>query len=113
MPALHHARKMKRVRGGLIVLAAALMVGLLLESQTTEAHKPIRSKYTFNDHVFPIFRDRCGQCHVEDGPAPMSLMTYRDAFPWAESIKEEVVRGHMPPWVTEDGFGKMKNPHAL
>lgn len=106
-------KKTKSLRGGLAAVAAALVLGLLLASQTTEAHKPIRSKYTFNEDVFPIFRDRCGQCHVEDGPAPMSLMTHRDAFPWAESIKEEVVRGHMPPWLTEDGYGKMKNPHAL
>ena len=61
------------------------------------AHKPITSKFTYNEHVFPIVRDRCSRCHVDGGVAPMSLTTYQAAFPWAESIKSELLAGHMPP----------------
>ncbi len=56
-------------------------------SQRGEAHKAITSKYTYNDDVFPIVRAKCGNCHVDGGVAPMSLMTYEEAFPWAESIR--------------------------
>ena len=28
----------------------------------------------------------------------MSLMTYNDAVPWAESIRDELTAGRMPPW---------------
>ena len=28
----------------------------------------------------------------------MSLMTYSDAVPWAESIRDELSAGRMPPW---------------
>src|SRR3989441_9287805 len=79
----------------------------------TEAHKPITSKYTYNDDVFPILKARCAQCHVAGGVAPMSLMTYEEAFPWAESIRAELVAAHMPPWNAEDGFGDLKRAHAL
>ncbi len=33
----------------------------------------------------------------------MSLLTYADARPWAEAIKEEVLSERMPPWGVEDG----------
>ena len=90
-----------RVAVSLIVLIATLAV----TSRTGAAHKPITSKYTFNDDVFPIFRDKCGRCHVEGGVGPMSLMTYEAAFPWAESIRVELIASHMPPANALRGFG--------
>jgi hypothetical protein len=96
----------------LLMVAAAVAVGVL--SQTPgEAHKAITSKYTYNDDVFPILRDKCARCHVAGGVAPMSLMTYDEAFPWAESIRAELVANHMPPWNAEEGFGALKAAHTL
>ena len=69
------------------VLSLVVLAALALTMERGEAHKPITSKYTYNDDVFPIVRDRCGRCHIAGGVAPMSLMTYKDAFPWAESIR--------------------------
>jgi len=77
------------------------------------AHKPITSPYTYSDDVFPIVRDRCGQCHVPGGVAPMSLMTYKDAYPWGESIRTELIAGHMPPWGVEGGYRNIKNARTL
>ena len=65
-----------------------------------DAHKAITSKYTYNDDVFPILRDKCGSCHVDGGAAPMSLLTYNDdggAVAWAESIREMLIAEAMPP----------------
>ena len=57
--------------GRLAAVASAL--GLVaLFAPLTEAHKAITSPYNFNDHVFPVLRDRCGRCHFEGGPTPMS-----------------------------------------
>jgi hypothetical protein len=92
-----------------IVVLAALAVGV----QRGEAHKAVTSKYTYNDDVFPILKERCSQCHVTGGVAPMSLMTYDEAFPWAESMRAELVAAHMPPWNAEEGFGDLKRAHAL
>ena len=97
----------------LIIISAIVLTAVALGVQRGEAHKAITSKYTYNDDVFPIFRDRCSSCHVPGGVAPMSLMTYDDAFPWAESIRAELVAAHMPPWNAEAGFGEFKQAHTL
>ena len=95
------------------VLAALALGAVAVAIQPGEAHKAITSKYTYNDDVFPILRDRCASCHVPGGVAPMSLMTYDDAFPWAESIRAELVAAHMPPWNAEEGYGEIKRAHTL
>lgn len=96
-----------------VVIAGVIAAAAIVASQRGEAHKAITSKYTFNDDVFPILRDRCSRCHVDKGVAPMSLMTYKDAYPWAESIRAEIVAGHMPPASAEEGFGALKHSHTL
>ena len=96
-----------------VAFVAAVLAAVAFVTERGEAHKPITSKYTYNDDVFPIFRDRCARCHVDHGVAPMSLMTYKDAFPWAESIRAELVAGHMPPWNAEEGFGALKNARTI
>jgi hypothetical protein len=96
-----------------LVFAGVALAALALTVQRGEAHKPVTSKYTYNDDVFPIFRDKCSRCHVKGGVAPMSLMTYEEAFPWAESIRAELVAAHMPPATADDGFGDVKRAHTL
>src|SRR5579864_6586375 len=103
-----HSRRL-RLLVALSVVAAAVAVA----SRRAEAHKPITSKYNYNDDVFPILRDKCGRCHVDGGVAPMSLMTYEEAFPWAESIRAELVASHMPPWGAQPGFGSFKHTERL
>ena len=58
-----------------------------------DAHKPVTSKYTFTEDVYPIVKEQCGSCHAPGGVAPMSLLTYDDARPWAESIRLELTIG--------------------
>jgi hypothetical protein len=96
-----------------LAAVAAIVAAMVIASQRSEAHKAITSKYTFNDDVFPIFRDRCSRCHVDQGVAPMSLTTYEKAFPWAESIRAELIAGHMPPWNADEGFGELKHARTL
>jgi hypothetical protein len=73
------------------VSAIMLLLGAMLLSTSGEAHKAITSKYTYNADVFPIFVNRCGHCHVAGGVGPMSLATYEEAFPWAESLRAELL----------------------
>ena len=89
----------------------ALLVALAAPS--TEAHKAITSKYNYNDHVFPILRDRCARCHYQGGPTPMSLTTYQDALPWAESMREQLVGQKMPPWYADPTGPQVKGGHML
>jgi len=92
-----------------VLLAAAVAGAVGLSVERGETHKPITSKYTYNDDVFPVLRDRCGRCHVTDGVAPMSLMTYADAFPWGEAVRAEMIAGHMPPWHAQEGAVGFRN----
>jgi hypothetical protein len=96
-----------------LLLCTLVLAGIAFAIERGEAHKAITSKYTYNDDVFPIFRERCSRCHVPGGVAPMSLMTYDEAFPWAESIRAELIAAHMPPWQAEEGFGELKRAHTL
>ena len=101
---------MHRYTWWLLAIAMAFVVTL---DSGTRGHTPISSRWSYNEHLFPIFRDQCGSCHIDGGVAPMSLMTYQDAFPWTQSIREEILGLRMPPWQAEDGFGMFRNGHAL
>jgi hypothetical protein len=81
--------------------------------ERTHAHKPVTSKYDYNRDVFPLLRDHCSRCHVEGGPAPMSLMTYTDAAPWAASIRDEVTAGRMPPWPVDVTSPAVKGDRSI
>lgn len=92
---------------------AALLSMVAVLPRTTEAHKAITSPYNFNEHVYPILRERCGRCHFEGGPTPMSLTSYKDAIPWAESIREQLVGEKMPPWYADPTGPAVKSGHHL
>jgi hypothetical protein len=81
-----------------IIAGAAALLAFSIWTLPVDAHKPITSKYKYNEDVFPIFRDRCGRCHVTDGVAPMSLLNYTEAFPWSEAIRVELIAEQFPPW---------------
>jgi hypothetical protein len=104
---------MARPPSVLIVMPLVALGVLTLAGVRSEAHKPITSPYTFNEDVFPIVRDRCGRCHVAGGVAPMSLMTHQESVPWGESIRTEVIAGHMPPWNVETAASRFRNVSPL
>jgi len=70
---------------------------------------------TFSKDVSPIFQQKCQQCHQPNSIAPMSLITYRDARPWARAIRERVITRQMPPWHIDQSVGvrKFKNDMSL
>jgi hypothetical protein len=43
----------------------------------------------------------------------MSLLTYKDARPWAAAIKQAVVTGKMPPWKADPHYGEWSNDPRL
>jgi hypothetical protein len=81
-----------------------------------DAHKAKTSPFSYNVDIFPILRDKCGRCHVDNGPAPMSLMTYDTdggAVAWAESMREMLLAGAMPPWYADPTGPAVRNSHRL
>ena len=53
---------------------------------------------TFAKDVAPIMFAKCANCHRPGEVAPMSLLSYSDARPWAKAIKAKVMAREMPPW---------------
>lgn len=71
---------------------------------------------TFYKDVLPILQDNCQGCHRPGEVAPMSLMTYAEARPWARAIKNAVATGKMPPWFATEGHfknDKRLSPQAI
>lgn len=66
---------------------------------------------TFNKDVLPILQKNCQGCHRPGEMAPMSLLTYKDARPWAKAIKVAVASKKMPPWFAE--YGHFANDRTL
>ena len=68
---------------------------------------------TFSKDVAPILYKNCVECHRPTAMAPMSLLTFDDARPWARAIKQKVVRREMPPWGADPTVGKFSNDVSL
>jgi hypothetical protein len=95
------------------VALTLIALGLMISVEPGSAHKPITSPYTYNDDIFPILRDKCGRCHVSGGVAPMSLMTHAETVPWGESIRTELLAGHMPPGTVDEAPARFRNASGL
>lgn len=93
-----------------IFLSAA---GALLAAVPCLAHKPTTTKFTYHRDVFPILRDKCGSCHHTGGIAPMSLLDYKSTYPWAASIKNQVLALAMPPWFADERVGSFAHDGTL
>ncbi|HEY4360058.1 MAG TPA: cytochrome c [Bryobacteraceae bacterium] len=75
-------------------------------------HDIITTPITFDREIARIIYTHCASCHHEGGAA-FSLMTYKEARPWAVALKEEVLARRMPPWGAVKGFGDFRNDQAL
>jgi hypothetical protein len=68
---------------------------------------------TFTKDVAPVLYRSCVSCHRSGGIAPMALVTYQDARPWAKAIKQQVGSRKMPPWGADPQHGRFKNDRSL
>src|SRR5882672_635758 len=84
-------------------------------ARTTTMTRAAGPAVTFAKDVAPIFQKSCQTCHHPGTSAPMSLMTYEDARPWAKSIQQRVTNRDMPPWHLDKtvGIKHYKNDRSL
>src|SRR5579872_7440852 len=68
---------------------------------------------TFTKDVAPILHAKCVSCHRAGEVAPMALLTYQDARPYARAIKDKVVGRVMPPWFADPQYGSFANDARL
>src|SRR5271169_2508353 len=68
---------------------------------------------TFAKDVLPILQKNCQSCHRPGQVAPMSLLSYQEARPWAKAIKAAVTERKMPPWFADPKYGHFINDRSL
>jgi hypothetical protein len=86
------------------------LIGLLCAAAASAATS---TQVTFYKDVLPVLEKNCQNCHRPGEAAPFSLLTYKDARPWAAAMKEAVVSRKMPPWFADPHVGKFSNDRSL
>lgn len=105
----------------LFVVSACATFLLLQNSRLTEAEahstgktsKRAQGAPTFNKEVVRLFQQHCQSCHHPGDIAPFSLLSYKEARPWAVAIREAVITKDMPPWKPLPSCGDFKDARAL
>ena len=94
---------------------AGTLSAVLFMAAPSLAADPATRQVTFSRDVAPIFQEKCQQCHQPNSIAPMSLITFENARPWARSIKQRVMTRQMPPWHIDPSVGvhEFKNDMSL
>jgi len=103
MSEITQSRILKSLVLGTLVLVIVLVPAGQAAGQSGASTQP--KQVTFTKDVAPIFQEKCQACHREGYIAPMSLVTFEEARPWAKSIRERVIKGQMPPWHIDKGVG--------
>ena len=106
------------MRTTLTVLAGTLLGVSLLTAQTprpanTPAPAAAAATPTFYKDVLPVLQRNCQSCHRPGEVAPMSLLTYEQARPWARAIKTAIANRQMPPWFADPSYGHFSNERRL
>ena len=92
---------------------AAAAVGVGTTASAAGPERAAGAVPTFARDVAPILYKNCTTCHRPGEIAPMSLLTYEDARPYARAIRDEVGEGHMPPWHADAPHGTFENERRL
>lgn len=100
--------KLVRRPAGVWVLAVVAAAATFSAVHGQTPAKVVQSEVTFARDVAPILQRSCQKCHRPGQMAPMSLLTYADARPWARSIKTKVASRQMPPWAIDRRVGIQK-----
>ena len=100
------------MKNALLTSTIAVIAAWTLLPRAAYPHNPTTTTVLFNREVATLLQRKCVQCHAE-GKLAMPLITYAQARPWAEAIKEEALARRMPPWPAERGFGAFTNDIGL
>lgn len=68
---------------------------------------------TFGEHIAPILRRHCVECHREDDIAPFALTNYEEVVGWGETIREVIEDQRMPPWHANPEHGAFINERVM
>ena len=99
-----------RLAAGLALFALALTATALWTAAAgaDQGTAGTGNQVTFTRDVAPIFQRACQNCHRVGSIAPMPLLSFEDARPWARAIKQKVAAREMPPWFIDRNIGVRK-----
>ena len=76
--------------------------------------KAVKSaEVTFAEHVAPVLKKHCWDCHKDGGSAPFALTSHKQAAARADSLVEVIRDQRMPPWFASHEFGPFLNKRGL
>src|SRR5262252_1298990 len=99
---------MSRLGGQMKAIALGFLT-VVVSAGTASA----QSAPTFYKDVLPTLQENCQTCHRPGEVAPMSLISYDDARPWARAIKTKTTAKQMPPWFADPDYGLFANERKL
>lgn len=73
----------------------------------------VDEKLTYAEHVAPLLKQHCQECHRANTTAPFSLTSYEDAQSNAEMIAEVVREQRMPPCYASEEQTEIVNRHVM
>ncbi len=88
-----------------------VLAAVFLPAFACAAARPVPPDFAHD--VAPLLNRDCAPCHHRGGPAPFSLLTYRDAARRAAQIASVTHRRYMPPWLPEAGYGDFADARRL
>src|SRR4029077_12159962 len=94
--------------GRVTMMSIVAVIGATTGAAAQTAGEATEPQVTFAKDVALILQRSCQACHRPNNIAPMSLLTYEDARPWARSIKARVSEREMPPWYIDRNVGVKK-----
>src|SRR5687768_10060932 len=104
------------MRISLIALAGTLLGASLVaapQGSQVATSAAAAAAPTFYKDVLPVLQRNCQACHRPGEVAPMSLLTFEQARPWARAIKNAVTTRQMPPWFADPNYGHFANERRL
>src|SRR5688572_19543323 len=97
----------------ILLTGLAAIVAAFVSSIQTSAQQAAAGAPTFTKDVAPVLFKNCVACHRPGEAAPMSLLTYEQARPYAKAIATAVVNRTMPPWHADAAAGTFHNERQL
>ena len=89
----------------LLVAASAMAVGqVFIRAQVPAQGVTAAGPPMFSKDIAPIFYKNCASCHQPNSIAPMSLLDFASARPYARSIQRAVEARTMPPWLADPKY---------
>lgn len=98
-------------RPGMLALALFVASGIVVSEKFPgggESPAP-----TFYRDVVPILQQHCQRCHRVGEMAPMPLVTYEEAKPWARQMAKDTRSKRMPPWFADPCCGHFADDPSL